>query len=203
MAGPRQGVPDVAQQRVDSHPMRGVATARAPPVTCGRCSQPAAATAWSLAQLVQQLPSRVPVPAQLPGQLQRGASVLGLEAEVEGQKPRGPGQLDGGAEGAGGERDLGLASGARVDLTGAQAGPTKPWGQRAGNSAAPHGAACRSAPGRRGGRGHAGTGQNCISKSIPLEINILRSLHNKTERTPLVHLLGAPSRLLNRDEACG
>ncbi len=49
----------------------------------------------ALAQGLAQLPSGVPVPAQLPGQLQRGESVLGLKAEVEGQAPRGPGQPGG------------------------------------------------------------------------------------------------------------
>ncbi len=47
--------------------------------------------------------------------------MLGLGAEVEGQAPRGLGQLGGGAEGAGSKRDLGLAGVARVDLADAQA----------------------------------------------------------------------------------
>ncbi len=47
--------------------------------------------------------------------------MLGLGVEVEGREPRGPGQLDEGAEGAGGERNLVLAGVALVDLAGAPA----------------------------------------------------------------------------------
>ncbi len=74
-ADPRQGVLDAAQGQLhDALPERALV-----------------ALAQRLAQFGQQLPSRVPVSAQLPGQLQRGEPVLGLGAEVEGQEPRGRG----------------------------------------------------------------------------------------------------------------